>query len=211
MAIHGFGPTVRARSSRRAAPGTRVGLLGGSFNPAHGGHRRISLLALRLLGLDEVWWLVTPRNPLKPPAELAPYEARLARARAVARHPRIRVSNLERRLATRFTDDTLRAVVRRFPAARFVWIMGADNLAQMPLWRHWTRIFATVPIAVFDRPTYSLVALAGKAARRYRAARIVQERARGLAGRTPPAWVFLPVAHDPVSATALRANANSDE
>lgn len=193
------------RDRRRAGRvALRVGLLGGSFNPAHPGHRHISLLALELLALDQVWWLISPHNPLKPEAGMAPYAERVAGARRLARHPRIRLNEIEQRWGTRFTDETLRGLVRRHPRTRFVWIMGADNLDQIPRWRHWPRIFATVPIAVFDRPTYSLRALAGKAARRFRRARIAPRRASLLSRMAPPAWVFLSVAHDPESASALR-------
>jgi len=178
--------------------------LGGSFNPAHPGHRHISLLALELLALDQVWWLISPHNPLKPETDMAAYAERVTGARRLARHPRIRVNEIEQRWGTRFTDETLRGLVRRHPRTHFVWIMGADNLDQIPRWRHWSRIFATVPIAVFDRPTYSLQALAGKAAQRYRRARIAPRSASVLSRMAPPAWVFLSVAHDPESASARR-------
>ena len=183
----------------------RIGLLGGSFNPAHSGHRHISVQALRRLGLDEVWWLVSPQNPLKPPAGMAAFVDRLARARRVARHPRIRVSDLEARLGTRYTADTLTALRRRFPRHRFVWLMGADNLRQIPAWQHWTKIFTELSIAVFDRPSYSFRALAGKAARRYRHFRQRPRQAKRIAALRPPAWVFLRIPLHPASATAIRA------
>lgn len=183
----------------------RIGLLGGSFNPAHAGHRHISIQALRRLGLDEVWWLVSPQNPLKPPAGMAGFAARMAQARRAARHPRIRVSDLEARLGTRYTADTLAALRRRFPRHRFVWLMGADNLRQIPAWQHWTRIFTELSIAVFDRPSYSLRALAGKAARRYWHFRLRPRQAKRIAARRPPAWVFLHIPLHPASATAIRA------
>src|SRR5690606_10326285 len=159
--------------------GLRVGLLGGSFNPAHAGHRHISLEALRRLKLDEIWWLVTPQNPLKPVCGTAPLDRRVAAARRVADHPRIRVTDIERRLGTRYTADTLAALTARFPRTRFVWLMGADNLAQIHRWRHWTRIFHTVPIAVLDRPTYSLKASGGVAARRFARYRVSPREAGG--------------------------------
>ena len=115
----------------------RIGLLGGSFNPAHAGHRYISTEALRRLDLDEVWWLVSPQNPLKSQSGMAPFSQRLSHAASVARHPRIRVSAIEAEMGTRYTADTLAMLVRRFPAARFVWLMGADNLMQIPKWRDW--------------------------------------------------------------------------
>jgi nicotinate-nucleotide adenylyltransferase len=182
-----------------------VGLLGGSFNPAHRGHRHISLLALRLLALDEIWWLVSPQNPLKSALGMAPLAARLDAARLVARHPRIRITDIEARLGSNFTADTLTALRSRFSGTRFVWLMGADNLRQIPHWGRWTRIFDLVPIAVFARPTYSLRALGGLAARRYARRRIEPSRARHLAEMTPPAWVFFATRLDPLSATAIRA------
>ncbi|MBF0094399.1 MAG: nicotinate-nucleotide adenylyltransferase [Alphaproteobacteria bacterium] len=183
----------------------RIGLLGGSFNPAHEGHRHISLAALRMLGLDEVWWLVAPQNPLKPVEETAPLAERLSRARAEARHPRIRPTDIERRLGTRYTVNTLAILRKRFPRARFVWLMGSDNLLQIPRWFRWTRLFGTVPIAVLPRSPYSLRALAGMAARRYARARVPRRRARLLAGAEPPAWLFLPLGPHPASSTAIRA------
>lgn len=181
----------------------RIGLFGGSFNPAHDGHRRIAEEALRRLGLDEVWWLVTPGNPLKDAA--APLATRLARARSVARHPRIRVTDLERRLGTRYTVDTLAAITRRWPRSRFVWLMGADNLVQIPRWRHWPTLFVTCPIAVFDRPSYSERAVASKAARRFAGRRLPERQARRLCDHRPPAWVLIHGPLLPISATQIRA------
>ena len=189
----------------------RIGLLGGSFNPAHAGHLHISKLALQRLGLDYVWWLVSPQNPLKPVDGMAPLPDRLRGAAAVAgRHPRRRVSAIEARLGTRYTVDTLAALRRHFPATRFVWLMGADNLAQMPRWRQWSRIFHLVAIAVFDRGSYSMRALAGKAARRFRRFRVSPDGARSLASRSLPAWAFLPTPLDATSATAIRAARKGD-
>jgi nicotinate-nucleotide adenylyltransferase len=185
--------------------GLRIGLLGGSFNPAHSGHLNLSLAALKCLKLDRIWWLVSPQNPLKPDDGMAPFKDRLASARALARHPRIEVSDIEACLGTRYTADTLAALVRRYPAHDFVWLMGADNLIQIPAWDRWSRIFHTVPVAVFARPSYSLGALAGLAARRFRRFRLPECEAGRLAGSTPPAWVFCHMRLDPTSATALRA------
>lgn len=187
--------------------GPRVGLLGGSFNPAHSGHLHISLLALRRLQLDEVWWLVSPQNPLKPVAGMAPYDERLASARSAARDRRIRVSEAESELNTRYTVDTLQRLRTRHPKHRFVWIMGADNLIQVTQWQRWHDIFRTVPVAVFDRPTYSFRALAGMAARRYARCRLKEHEGGTLADRDPPAWIFLWGSNDPTSATALRETA----
>ena len=194
-----------ALAGRLPLPGARIGLLGGSFNPAHGGHRHISLAALRRLGLDEVWWLVSPQNPLKPRAGMAPFAARRESARRViAGHPRLRATALEDALGTAFTADTLALLTRRFPAVRFVWLMGADNLAQIDRWERWTALFATLPIAVFDRPSYSYSTISAKAARRFASARVPEAKARTLAARSPPAWVFLHQPRDRRSATHIR-------
>jgi nicotinate-nucleotide adenylyltransferase len=190
----------------RIGVGRRIGLLGGSFNPAHAGHRHISLQALKALGLQEIWWLVSPQNPLKPRAGMAPFAERMKNARAAAGgHPRIKVTNLESRLGTRFTADTVAALRRHYPRDRFVWLMGADNLAQIPAWQDWTRIFTELSIAVFDRPSYSFKALSGKAARRYARYRVAPGRAKRLVGRKPPAWAFLYIPLHRASATAIRA------
>lgn len=183
----------------------RIGLLGGSFNPAHQGHLDISLAALKYLGLDEIWWLVSPQNPLKPVSGMAPFVERLASARSMAQHPRIRVTDIEARLGTRFTADTLKALTTRFPACRFVWLMGADNLAQISSWRDWTKIFHLTPIAVFDRPSYTMKALTALAARRFRRARRREAALKMLAATPTPAWVFVHHRLNPISATQIRA------
>jgi nicotinate-nucleotide adenylyltransferase len=186
----------------------RVGLLGGSFNPAHGGHLHVSLEALKRLDLDEVWWLVSPQNPLKPVRGMAPFAERFAGAERVASaHPRIRVTDLEARLGTRYTADTLLELKRRFPATRFVWLMGADILPQIRRWERWRDVFRTVPIAVFARPTYSIRGLSDLAARRFARRRVPPQAARGLAGMDPPAWVFFPTRLDTRSATEIRSRA----
>ncbi len=194
----------------RRGGGRRIGLLGGSFNPAHDGHRHISVQALRRLGLDEVWWLVSPQNPLKPVAGMAPFAARLASARVAARHPRIRVTGIEAELGTTYTAETLPRLLRRFPRLCFVWLMGADNLIDIARWRDWTTIFRTVAIAVFDRPHYSLRALSCKAVRRFTKARLKESQASVLADRPPPAWVFLHTRRDATSATRIRAERGSN-
>jgi nicotinate-nucleotide adenylyltransferase len=183
----------------------RIGLLGGSFNPAHEGHRDISLAALAYLDLDEVWWLVSPQNPLKPADGMASFAERMASAKAMAHHPRIRVTDLEQRLGTRYTADTLRKLVTRFPSYRFVWLMGADNLAQIASWRDWTKIFHLTPIAVFDRPTYTIKALNSLAARRFRRSRRREAALKTLAATPAPAWVFVHHRLNPISATQIRA------
>lgn len=185
-------------------PRPTVGLLGGSFNPAHAGHRHIAELALRHLGLHEVWWLVSPQNPLKTSADMAPLATRLAGAARQARHPRMRATAVETLLGTRYTADTLRALRARFPRTRFVWIMGADNLRQIVRWEAWTSIFHLMPIAVFARPAYDSKALAGKAATRFKQARRSLHSAGRLAWRDPPLWVFVHSRLHPASATTIR-------
>jgi nicotinate-nucleotide adenylyltransferase len=157
------------------------------------------------LGLDEVWWLVAPQNPLKPIAGMAPFAERLAAAREFAHDKRIRVLGLESELGTTYTSDTIAALQTLYPRQHFVWLMGADNLAQIRHWQRWRSIFARVPIAVFARPTYCRRALAELAAKRFARHRIAPP-ARRLARLTPPAWIFLPVKLDPSSATAIRSH-----
>ena len=184
--------------------GRKVGLLGGSFNPAHDGHRQISLIALKRLGLDEVWWLVSPQNPLKSNKDTVPFARRFAMAKLLARHPRILVTDLESRLGTQFTFDTLAALGRYYPHTQFVWLMGADNLGQIHRWQHWRGIFENIPIAVFDRPPYRLRTLASPAASAYGRHRIDQSHSRRLADLPPPAWIFFPSRLEPLSSTELR-------
>jgi nicotinate-nucleotide adenylyltransferase len=183
----------------------RTGLLGGSFNPAHRGHRRISLAAADALGLDEIWWLVSPGNPLKAPRGMAPLEARFASARRAARGAPIRVTAIERELGTAYTVETVAALARLYPQRRFVWIMGEDNLVQFHRWRDWRRIAATVPIAVVTRPGYHGLARRARAMGWLR--RFVQPAAN-LRQRTEwrlPSLVLLRLPLDPTSATAIRA------
>lgn len=161
-------------------------------------------MALRKLGLDEVWWLVSPQNPLKREQGMAPFADRISYARQVARHPRIRVSDIERRLGTRYSIDTVRALKRRFPGYVFVWLMGADILTQMPAWKRWSAFFNTVAIAVFARPSYSLKALASQAAIRFARYRLPEEKARLITRKPPPAWVFVRIRLHEASATDMR-------
>jgi len=187
----------------------RIGLLGGSFNPAHEGHLAISREALRRLTLDRVWWLISPQNPLKPSAGMASFRERFAAAQALARqHPRILCSDLEQRLATRYTVDTLEWL-QRHGEQRLVWLIGADNLLQLPQWRHWGRLLAMVPIAVFDREPYSHQAVVGRVARRYAQRRLPERDAPALAEFRPPAWVFLRLRRHQESSTAIRRQRTS--
>jgi nicotinate-nucleotide adenylyltransferase len=183
----------------------RIGLLGGSFNPAHEGHRHVSLEALKRLGLDEVWWLVSPQNPLKSDDGMEPLASRLARAKQLARHPRIRAEAPELLLGTRYTLDTVRALRRVYPQARFVWLMGADILPQLVDWQGWRELFAAIPIAAFARPGWSYAALQSAAPRAFARYRIAAGEARSLASCAPPAWCFIPSRLDSHSATAIRA------
>lgn len=190
--------------------GLRVGLLGGSFNPAHEGHVHISHAALRRLRLDQVWWLVSPQNPLKAESGMAPQDDRIAGARAICRKQRgIFVTGVESRLATRYTADTLAALRGLCPRTKFVWLMGADNLSQIDQWERWTEIFDTIPVAILDRASYSSMALASAAARRYRRHRLPEGDAPRLADQPPPAWVFLRIKLHPASASEIRARGNS--
>jgi nicotinate-nucleotide adenylyltransferase len=182
-----------------------TGLLGGSFNPAHGAHRRISLFALDALGLDEVWWLVSPGNVLKPAAGMAPLGARFASAREVARGARIRVTAIEADMGTRYTRDTLRALKRRYPRRRFVWLMGMDNLAQFHRWRGWRDIARELPIAVIVRPGYEANALASPAMAWLRRWRRRHGQNFDGAKRSAPALAILRFDPDTRSATAIRA------
>jgi nicotinate-nucleotide adenylyltransferase len=189
------------------ANGLRIGLLGGSFNPAHEGHVHASELAAKRLKLDFVWWLVSPQNPLKPERGMAEFAHRLAAAKIQARHPRILVTGVENALGTRFTLDTVRALKRRFPSIRFVWLMGSDNLMQIPRWRRWREIFRELPIAVVARPRSALPARVSKAATTFKNAAVPADFRVPLAA--PPVWTILDAKRSPASATALRAGSIS--
>ncbi len=185
-------------------------MLGGSFNPAHEGHLHVARLALQRLRLDQVWLLVSPGNPLKAAHGMASLADRLESARGIADGRRIVATTIESRLHTRFTYDTLRALRRRFPRVRFVWVMGADNLVQLPRWQHWTGIAATMPFAVMPRPTYNQRALAGQAAERLRPWLRDAREGPVLAERAPAAWTFLPARQNPISATAIREKGKTE-
>ncbi len=186
----------------------RIGLLGGSFNPPHEGHVHASDAALKKLRLDYVWWLVSPQNPLKPSRGMASFAKRLeAATRLAQRHPRMIATGIEAELGTRFTIDSLRALKRRFPETRFVWLMGSDNLVQIPRWRRWQQIFSEVPVAVVARPGSALPARQSKAASRFKAAAFPAD-AR-FADTRPPAWTVIEVKRNPASGTRLRAQSAS--
>lgn len=184
---------------------TRTGLLGGSFNPAHRGHWQLSVHAARALGLDEVWWLVSPGNPLKDDGDMAPLPTRFASAKRAARGLPVRVTAIERTLGTRYTIDTLRALRRRFPDRRFVWLMGADNLAEFHRWRDWRRIARLVPIAVVARPGYDGAARRAPAMGWLRRFVRPARQARHWTKWRTPALVLLKLPPDPTSATGIRA------
>lgn len=191
------------------APGLRIGLLGGSFNPAHDGHRHISLEAMARLDLDRIWWVVSPGNPLKSHQDLADQDTRLHLATAVAHHPRIDVTGFETQLGTSYTAETLAFLSQRATGVKFVWLMGADNLANLHHWRHWRRILATLPVAVMDRPGWRYRALASRAAVSQASRRLPEGESRRLADATAPAWSFLSIPLSPLSSTALRARSRA--
>ncbi|MEL6476913.1 MAG: nicotinate-nucleotide adenylyltransferase [Pseudomonadota bacterium] len=188
-----------------ALPGQRIGLLGGSFDPAHQGHVHVTLRALRAFRLDRVWWLVSPGNPLKTRGP-APLQERMATAGRVMQHPRVAITDIETRLGTRYTADTLGALMARNPDVRFVWLMGADNLATMHYWERWEWIFAHVPVGVLARPGEQLRAGLSPAARRFARWRRREAQAGGLGQGGEPDWVLLTGPMLPHSSTAIRGS-----
>ena len=184
--------------------GQRIGLFGGSFNPAHRGHYMVALYALKALHLDWVWWLVSPQNPLKDPGETGKYAERLAETKRIARHPRFVVTDIERQIGARTTAETLERLAPVLKRGHFVWIMGADSFADLHRWNNWLEIPAALPIAILARPGYSLRALGGPAATRFDAAQIPTQQAPHLVDCKPPAWVFIPMPLRPESSTAIR-------
>ena len=200
--------SAASQSVSQATPffsnGMRIGLLGGSFNPPHEAHRAISLFAIKRLKLDRVWWLVTPGNPLKSNDALNDLDTRMEAARKIADDPRIDISCLEAVIGVRYTVDTIIHLRRRVSGVHFVWIMGADNLAQFHRWQNWRRIAAEVPIAVIDRPPQSFRALAAPAAQALARYRLPENQAARLADQHAPAWVFLTGMKSSLSSTRLR-------
>lgn len=188
-----------------AFPGMTIGLLGGTFDPPHAGHLHISEVALNRLGLDRLWWLVTPGNPLKTKREVAAFGERLAQAKRLAHHPRVVVAGFEADTGSAYTADTLSFLKRRYPATRFIWVMGADNLATFHRWHRWRDILSKVPLAVIDRPGYRFAARAGIAAKSFAHAYVDESDAQALKHLRPPAWTLLTVPLSALSSTELRA------
>ena len=189
--------------------GLRIGLFGGSFNPPHEGHRLVAETALRRLGLDRVWWLVTPGNPLKETVGLPSQEARIAQVRALVGHdPRMIVTGIEAAIGTRYTEQTIRFLTRRCPEVRFVWLMGADNLVGFHRWKNWRAIAMNVPMAVIDRPGSTLRAVSSPAARMFASRRLDESDAPLLVSREAPAWLFLHGKRSAESSTRLRSREN---
>lgn len=182
----------------------RIALLGGSFNPAHGGHRKITRFVIESLGLDEAWWLVSPGNPLKPKAGMAPLSARVKSAAVQARRAPIRVTAIEQQMGTQYTCDTLAALSRRYPKHEFVWVMGSDNLVEFHRWRQWRTIARTMPIAVVARPGYNSHVIASPAMAWLRRYRVGSDFFQSRANWSAPALVTLRFDPDPRSATAIR-------
>ena len=191
--------------------GARIGLFGGSFNPPHEGHVNLCDLALKRLELDQIWWMVTPGNPLKDTSELAPLAERIKRCRDLISHPRMKVTAFEAAYKVRFTADTLRLVKKLRPRNSFVWLMGADNLAKFHHWQDWRDIMAMMPVAVIDRPGSTLAYRSARAALAYSRYRVDEDDASLLADKNPPAWTFLHGPRNPLSSTKLRAERKSHE
>jgi nicotinate-nucleotide adenylyltransferase len=184
----------------------RIGLLGGSFNPAHKGHLHISEEALKLFNLDEVWWLVSPQNPLKSAEGMESFESRLKKASNAALNSKIFVTDVEKTLGTQYTVDTLNALTDIFPNMKFIWLMGADNLKQMPLWKNWQEIFSIVPIAVFDRKDYSDQENTGEIAKILSSSKVAEKDVAMILEKELPAWVFVHSNLCNISSTFIREN-----
>ena len=184
----------------------KIGLLGGSFNPAHDGHLEISQIALDVLRLDQVWWMVSPGNPLKDKNDMAPFCERFSSAENIAKDPNIIVTDIESEMDTQFTIDTLKGLKTKFPKTSFIWLMGADNLAQFDQWKDWKEIANTVPFAIFNRPSYSSANETSVAATELKDYRIESSEAHTLYNLKPPAWVYYQKTDNPLSSTEIRRN-----
>jgi nicotinate-nucleotide adenylyltransferase len=207
-----FAPDIRTAAAWRdgkaaswARAGLKIGLFGGSFNPAHGGHRHVAVSALTLLRLDAVIWLVAPQNPLKTTDDMADYDRRMASAQSVARHPRMHVSDMERRHRCFYTAETIRLWRQQYPRARFVWLMGGDSFLSFHRWKDWRDIMNAVPVAILPRPGASLAAAKARAGRQMAHAMVSSNLAARLPDMAPPAWTVLTAELDKRSATAIRA------
>jgi nicotinate-nucleotide adenylyltransferase len=192
-------------------PGMTIGLYGGSFNPPHDGHRHVALTGLKRLELDKIWCLVTPGNPLKNNSSLPSLEERLEQTASMMDHPSIAITGLEQQLGSSYSAKTILWLTRKYPQNRFVWLMGADNLANFHHWRQWKHIFATLPIAIIDRPGYSLSPLSSKAAQVYQRWRLPEKEAKGLSANRSPSWVFLHGPRSHLSSTLLRETRRKGE
>lgn len=192
-----------------AAEGNRIGLFGGSFNPPHAGHFLVAETALRRLGLDQLWWLVTPGNPLKTNTNLADLGKRVDAVKALARHPRMKVTAFEKKLGTSYTASTIASLQRMRPHLKFVWVMGADNLANFHHWQNWQSIIEGVPVAVVDRPNASLSSLSARVCHRYAFAELSATKARQLPEMKAPCWTFLRGPMDETSSTFLRSRGHA--
>lgn len=197
----------RALLPPAAASQMSIGLLGGSFNPPHTGHRHISELALRRLNLDNIWWLVSPGNPLKDTSKLKPLELRVESCRSIFRHPKLKVTAFESRLPGVYTVNTLRYLVQRYPGTQFVWLMGADNLIEFHKWRNWKALFKLMPIAIVDRPNYRYKAMASKAAQVFSNYHVSDQNLSSFTGLEPPVWTFLTIPLSGESSTKIRNRA----
>lgn len=194
-----------AAATPLAFAGQRIGIMGGTFDPPHAGHAAVAATALRRLHLDQLWWMVSPGNPLKRQPRSLSLGERVEASRTLASDPRIKVTDLESALGSTYTFDTLRYLKRRFPGVHFVWVMGADNLAGFHRWQHWRGIARLMPLAIVDRPRWRLPALASPAARALASHRLPEAAAARLARSRAPAWVFLSTRLSDASSTALRA------
>ncbi len=200
--------TSQNKNAMPIAKGQRIGLLGGSFNPAHDGHLHISNLALKHLNLDCIWWMVSPQNPLKSVDGMASLDQRMEKACEVAVNSNIIITDIERELGTQYTSNTLPLIQKMFPESHFVWLMGADNLTQIEKWHQWETIFKTLPVAIFARPAYFIDAENVKLIEQFSLFQALEAEASTLVDMKPPAWIFLKTPLNPESATEIRSRAN---